>query len=126
MEPNIDYDFSSINENIFNLGEIYDEYTLKLLYSASDVVVIPSTQEAFGQIAYEAIHCGTPCVAFANSGLSSVIDHGITGYLCEENNDQTFSNAIKLCLTNKKFTQDIISNWAKNKFDSKSLISMLE
>ena len=63
------------------LGHLHDDASLAVLYSAADLMVVPSTQEAFGQTASEASACGTPVVAFNNSGLTDIIDHKKTGYL---------------------------------------------
>jgi glycosyltransferase involved in cell wall biosynthesis len=63
------------------LGHLNDDISLALLYSAADVMVVPSTQEAFGQTALEAMACGTPVVAFEGTGLADLIDHQQNGYL---------------------------------------------
>lgn len=65
------------------LGKITDENKLSLVYSAADVMVIPSVQEAFGQTASEAIACGTPVVAFDATGLKDIVCHQHTGYLAK-------------------------------------------
>ena len=44
-------------------------------------MIVPSTQEAFGQTASESISCGTPVVAFGVGGLLDIVDHQINGYL---------------------------------------------
>lgn len=62
-------------------GHLYDDESLRLLYSAADVVAVPSRLEAFGQTASEAHACGTPVVAFDNTGLADIVDHRKTGYL---------------------------------------------
>ncbi|MCK9801669.1 glycosyltransferase [Pseudomonas sp. MAFF 302030] len=51
------------------LGRLHDDVALRLLYSAVDVMVVPSKQEAFGQTASESMACGTPVVAYATTGL---------------------------------------------------------
>lgn len=63
------------------MGHLHDDATLALLYNACDVMVVPSRQEAFGQTAAEAQACGCPVVTFRASGLPSVVEHQVTGYL---------------------------------------------
>jgi glycosyltransferase involved in cell wall biosynthesis len=65
------------------MGHLYDDINLALLYSAADVIVVPSMQEAFGQVASEAMACGTPVVAFGSTGLDDVVDHQQNGYLAQ-------------------------------------------
>jgi len=62
-------------------GHLYDDLSLRVLYSAADVMVVPSRQEAFGQTASEAIACGTPVVAFHIGGLPDIVTHQQSGYL---------------------------------------------
>lgn len=63
------------------LGHLNDDVSLALAYSAADVMVAPSTQEAFGQTASEAMACGTPVIAFKGTGLADIVDHQQNGYL---------------------------------------------
>jgi glycosyltransferase involved in cell wall biosynthesis len=63
------------------LGHLHDDVSLVTLYSAVDVMIVPSLQESFGQTASEAMACETPVVAFAHTGLLDIIDHKINGYL---------------------------------------------
>jgi glycosyltransferase involved in cell wall biosynthesis len=65
------------------LGHLHDDLTLALAYSAADVMVVPSTQESFGQTASEALACGTPVVAFNATGLMDIVDHQQNGYLAQ-------------------------------------------
>ncbi len=51
------------------------------LLSASDVFLLPSTQESFGLAALEAMACEVPVVASRVGGLPEVIEHGVTGFL---------------------------------------------
>lgn len=67
--------------NAHYLGRFHDDIALALVYSAADVMVVPSTQEAFGQTASESLACGTPVVAFAATGLKDIVEHQQTGYL---------------------------------------------
>lgn len=65
------------------VGHLHDDLSLRVLYSAADVMVNPSRQEAFGQTASEANACGTPAVGFDNSGLVEIISHKRNGYLAK-------------------------------------------
>jgi glycosyltransferase involved in cell wall biosynthesis len=68
---------------VINVGRIYDEAKLGKLYASADVLVMPSRQEAFGQVASEAQACGTPVVAFNKGGPVDIIEHQKTGYLAK-------------------------------------------
>jgi glycosyltransferase involved in cell wall biosynthesis len=64
-------------------GHVASHETLIDLYSAADVVAVPSMQEVFGQSASEAMACSTPVVAFDCTGLRDIVVHLETGYLAE-------------------------------------------
>lgn len=70
-----------INTNTYSMGFLHDDVSKALLYSAADVCVVPSIQESFGQTALESLACGTPVVAFNNSGIKDLIIHTHNGYL---------------------------------------------
>jgi glycosyltransferase involved in cell wall biosynthesis len=65
------------------LGRFRDDISLALIYSAADVMVVPSFHESFGLTAVEALACGTPVVAFNATGLIDIVDHQQNGYLAE-------------------------------------------
>ncbi len=65
------------------LQRLRDDLCLSLVYSAADVMIVPSLQEAFGQTASESFACGTPVVAFNATGLKDIVDHQINGYLAK-------------------------------------------
>jgi len=65
------------------LGSLNDDVTLRLAYTAADVMVVPSRQEAFGQTASEAQACGIPVVAFRTGGLVDIVEDRTTGALAD-------------------------------------------
>ena len=67
---------------------------LSTYYRAADVCVVPSRSESFGLVALEAAACGTPVVAAAVGGLTTLVDHGETGFLVEEPTPEAFGRAV--------------------------------
>ncbi|MCL2181938.1 MAG: glycosyltransferase family 4 protein [Chitinispirillia bacterium] len=67
--------------NVRYVGHLSDDTGLASLYSACDVMVVPSRREAFGQTASESLSCGTPVAAFGIGGLLDIVDHKKNGYL---------------------------------------------
>ena len=80
------------------LGHLHDDISLRVLYSAADVMVVPSLQEAFGQTASESMACGTPVVGFGSTGLLDIVDHKVNGYLAKSFNTQDLENGISWVL----------------------------
>lgn len=82
------------------LGRLDDEQ-LRLAYAAADVFVAPSRLEAFGQVAAEAQCCGTPVVAFDNSGLTDVVADRETGRLATAFDPDSLAEAIYWVLSDE-------------------------
>lgn len=85
------------------VGRLADDVALALLYSAVDLVVVPSLYEAQSLVAIEAMACATPCVAFRVEGLSEVIDHGDNGLLANPFDTADLADAIAEMATNGEF-----------------------
>ena len=66
---------------------------LSTYYRAADVCVVPSRSESFGLVALEAAACGTPVVAAAVGGLTTLVDHGRTGFLVDDATPEAFAEA---------------------------------
>ena len=77
--------------------------------------------ESFGLIALEALHCGSPCVAYEKTSLETLIDHKINGYLVKERSEEDMIDGILWCLNNLKNKKNVISQNAADKFDYKKI-----
>ena len=88
--------------NIRNLGVIDDETVLQSLYRAADVFVLPSRQENLPNVILEAMACGTPCAAFDIGGVSDMVAHRETGYLCRPYDVEDLSVGIAYVLRGGK------------------------
>jgi glycosyltransferase involved in cell wall biosynthesis len=62
--------------------------------AASDVVVLPSVREQFGQVLVEGMACGRPAIAVDAFGPAEIVDHGATGWLVEPDDVVSLSNAL--------------------------------
>lgn len=113
----IEYEsLKNIGFNIHCLGEINDDERLIKIYSAADVMVVPSTQESFGQTASEAMACGTPVVAFAYSGLLDIVEHKINGYLAKPFDSNDLARGIDWVLTTASYLE--LCNSARKKVEN--------
>ncbi len=69
-----------IADRITCLGNV--EHVEELL-PAADLVFQPSEHESFGLVALEAMACEVPVLVTASGGIVEVVEHGVTGCLCE-------------------------------------------
>ena len=102
------------------LGHLNDEISLAVVYSAADVMIVPSIQEAFGQTASESLACGTPVVAFGNTGLSDIVEHQKNGYLAKPFDTGDLACGIKWVLEDDKRWKKLSENAREkvvNEFD---------
>jgi glycosyltransferase involved in cell wall biosynthesis len=67
---------------------------LPAFLAASDVVVLPSVREQFGQVLVEGMACGLPAIAVDAFGPSRIVAHGETGWLVEPDDEVSLANAL--------------------------------
>ena len=87
-------------------------------------MIVPSKMETLGQTAIEALACGTPVVAFNDTGLSDIVEHKKSGYLAEFLNVKDLANGIEWVLKNS-FENTLTDNSRKrveNSFSEEVII----
>lgn len=99
------------------MGHLDDDTLLKNVYSAADVFVMPSRQEAFGQTALESMSCGTAVAAFDTGGLSDMIQHRKNGWLAQPFDTQDLANGIAWLLTQQSENCGISNSARRNAVD---------
>jgi glycosyltransferase involved in cell wall biosynthesis len=67
---------------------------LPAFLAASDVVVLPSVREQFGQVLVEGMACGLPAIAVDAWGPADIVSHGETGWLVEPDDVVSLANAL--------------------------------
>jgi D-inositol-3-phosphate glycosyltransferase len=80
---------------------------LSTFYRAADVCVVPSRSESFGLVALEAAACGTPVVAAAVGGLTTLVDDGRTGYLVEPGDAEGFAARVAKIVESSELHSDL-------------------
>jgi len=106
--------------NMNFMGHFHDDISLRLFYSAVDMLIVPSRKEAFGQTASESLACGTPVVAFGSTGLLDIVDHKYNGYLAKPFESEDLANGINFILNSTNYEKlcDNARNKAVKEFDS--------
>lgn len=61
----------------------------------AEALLFPSRSEGFGLVAAEAMACGLPVIATRGSSLSEVVEDGITGMLCRQDDIPAFVAAVR-------------------------------
>ena len=108
------------NFEFFYLGHISDPKQMQIIYSAADVIVIPSRQENLSNIVMEALSCGTPVVAFDIGGMPDFIVHKKNGYLAKNFDTTDLLNGIEWAINNDNYKQisENARKTVKSKFES--------
>lgn len=71
------------------------------IYAAANLFVFPSATETFGNVVLESMACGTPVIGVNAGGVRTIIKDGVTGILCEEKDNDAFTEAIIRMLSNR-------------------------
>ena len=95
-----------LEDQIDFIGQV-DHTKLPLYYNAADVCVVPSYYESFGLVALESMACGTPVVATRVGGLSTIVQHGRTGYLKPWRCPEAFANSVEMIIANEGLQQSL-------------------
>ena len=99
------FKFRIFNERFDNKKNL-----LKKIYSACDLLIMPSRIEAFGQVALEAGSCSLPTISFRNTGVEDIVDHKKNGYLAKYLNIKDLAKGV-----------DMLSRPRNNTFMSKNI-----
>ncbi len=100
-------------KDAISYGVITNPYLLSLIYSAADVMIVPSIVETFGLTAAEALACNTPVVGFNHSGLKDIVAHKKNGYLADPYDVNDLANGINWVLSSRNTIEEI--NFMRNK-----------
>ncbi len=86
-------------------------------YAAATLVCVPSYNESFGLVAIEASAVGTPVVAAAVGGLTTVVRHGETGLLVDGHDPADYAAAIRRLVRDPAYRGELASAAARHARD---------
>jgi len=76
-----------LSDGVSYLGEVPHARKLELLAHATALVNPIRWNEPFGLVMVEALACGTPVLAFGEGAAPEIVEHGVTGFLCDDEDD---------------------------------------
>lgn len=85
---------------IIELGWVNDDDVIVDALSASDIFAMPSTAEAFGLMAIEAMACGLPVVVFEGTSLPDVVFAPKAGLAVPMRNSAALASALRQLVEN--------------------------
>jgi len=85
-----------IEENVHFLGEVNGAAYM----AAFDILAHTSRFEAFGYVFVEALSAGVPIVTSHVGGVEELISTGVTGYVCDPRNLNSFADYLELLVEN--------------------------
>ena len=118
-----DINFHNQNIKHFNLKNFKSNEKLKKIYSASDLFLMPSRYESFGQTLLESLACNCPGVVFKNTGCEDMIKHGLNGYKANYLDIDDLKNGIIWSLKNLK-RNNSIRKYAMTKYSEDVVAEM--
>lgn len=101
-QPDTPLDFE---QPVHYLGHLNDDVSLRALYNAADVMIVPSLQENLSNAIMESLACGTPVVAFNVGGNSDMIEHIDNGYLAQPFDTDDLARGIEWVLDAPNYQQ---------------------
>lgn len=101
-----------LNDNVAYLGAVNQE-TIAEIYKLSDVFVLPTQYDIFGMVYLEAMYFGVPIVTSLCGGSSLLIENGITGYICDLEDAETWEKQIEKILESQETIKMMRENGKK-------------
>jgi len=96
---------TNIDYKTHYVGCLSDDISLVTLYSAVDVMVVPSLQENLSNAIMESLACGTPVVGFDIGGNSDLIEPEKNGYLAQPFESSSLKYGIDWVLNNANYEE---------------------
>lgn len=98
-----------LEKEVIFTGVIHDRTLLKAYFSASDLLLFPSTFDTNGLVVREAAACSVPSLLVRGSCAAEGIDDDDTGFLCDETTE-SFTERLRCLLENPALVKQVGEN----------------
>lgn len=88
---------------LYPMEYVSNEETMRKLYDAADVLLMPTLMDNLPNTVVEAMACATPCVAFRVGGLPQMVTPGVDGYLAKYKDATDLASGIKEVLNSPNY-----------------------
>lgn len=95
--------------NMHDIGRLSSDGVIAAMQN-TDAFLFPSRSEGFGLAAAEAMACGLPVIATRGSSLPEVVEDGVSGLLCPQDDVAAFARAIRHLATDTTAWREMSSN----------------
>lgn len=93
--PEAASDKPTMPANMRDIGRLAGDSAVVAAMQDADALLFPSRSEGFGLVAAEAMACGLPVIATRGSSLVEVVEDGVTGILCRQEDVIAFANTVR-------------------------------
>lgn len=117
----------SFNYESICFGWVKDDELLAKIYSAADILLMPSKMETFGMMAVEAMSCGTLPIVWEGTALQEITNSPHCG-VASERNPRAYAKLIQYYIENKKELikhQEACAKFAKKKFNHENYVKKI-
>jgi len=112
---NLENQIIKLQTNNIRLYGYAEQEEISMLLQESDCFTLSSNFETFGLVIIEAMSCGLPVISTKCGGPESIIVNSKLGIICEKEDINKFSDAMKLIIKNN-YDNKYIRNYAIENF----------
>jgi glycosyltransferase involved in cell wall biosynthesis len=115
---------TGISQQITVIGKpwVRSEEEMNTLYGECALTIVPSRQEAFGQVACESILAGTPVASFEVGGLKDIVQNDFNGFKVKNFDIIEMAEKLDRFLRANPFDRAQISLDAKNRYSEEIVV----
>lgn len=96
------------NVQEYTILETYQLHEMPDVYRESDIFVLPSENETFGQVFIEAMSCGLPVIGTKVGGIPEIISDSYNGYLVLPDDSSVLAQKIEKLMNDSSMRESFI------------------